>query len=293
MTGFGAGSATAGHARITAEVRSVNARTLDVRSRVPDALGTSALWAEQEVRKRLRRGRVEVSLVCEGEPEAALLDRGRAVAAMRALEGVAAELGVSERPPLSLLAAVPGLFVGGTIAGAKDAASRALDGALSEPRRRSGPGGRGHRRGDLARRADAVLALARQAGERAASLPAAARARLSDRLAKLPGVLVDPARLEAEIALLADRCEVSEELSRLTTHVAHFKALVTGSARSVAEGGAPSAEPEGRRLDFLLQEAMREATTLGVKAQDARVSADVVEVKVELERMREQVQNVE
>ncbi|MBK6516825.1 MAG: DUF1732 domain-containing protein [Polyangiaceae bacterium] len=292
MTGFGAGSATAGHARITAEVRSVNARTLDVRSRVPDALGTSALWAEQEVRKRLRRGRVEVSLVCEGEPEAALLDRGRAVAAMRALEGVAAELGVSERPPLSLLAAVPGLFVGGTIAGAKDAASRALDGALSEldaDRAREGAA----IAEELARRADAVLALARQAGERAASLPAAARARLSDRLAKLPGVLVDPARLEAEIALLADRCEVSEELSRLTTHVAHFKALVTGSARSVAEGGAPSAEPEGRRLDFLLQEAMREATTLGVKAQDARVSADVVEVKVELERMREQVQNVE
>ncbi|MBK8940098.1 MAG: DUF1732 domain-containing protein [Polyangiaceae bacterium] len=291
MTGFGAGSATAGHARITAEVRSVNARTLDVRSRVPDALGTSALWAEQEVRKRLRRGRVEVSLVCEGEPEAALLDRGRAVAAMRALEGVAAELGVSERPPLSLLAAVPGLFVGGTI-GAKDAASRALDGALSEldaDRAREGAA----IAEELARRADAVLALARQAGERAASLPAAARARLSDRLAKLPGVLVDPARLEAEIALLADRCEVSEELSRLTTHVAHFKALVTGSARSVAEGGAPSAEPEGRRLDFLLQEAMREATTLGVKAQDARVSADVVEVKVELERMREQVQNVE
>ena len=77
-------------------------------------------------------------------------------------------------------------------------------------------------------------------------------------------------------------------LSRLATHVAHMKALIGESQRAAA-----GAEPEGRRLDFLLQEALREATTLGVKAQDAEISADVVELKVELERMREQVQNIE
>jgi uncharacterized protein (TIGR00255 family) len=121
-------------------------------------------------------------------------------------------------------------------------------------------------------------------------LPAAARARLGDRLAKLPGVLVDPARLEAEIALLADRCEVSEELSRLTTHVAHFKALVTGSVAASPKAALP---PRSRKLDFLLQEMLREAHTVAAKAQDAKVSEQIVAFKVELERLREQVQNVE
>lgn len=94
---------------------------------------------------------------------------------------------------------------------------------------------------------------------------------------------VDSVRLETEVALLAERGDVTEEVTRLGSHLDQFAEVV----------GGETAEPVGRRLDFLLQEMLREANTLGAKAQDAGISQQVVAMKVELERLREQVQNVE
>ena len=111
-----------------------------------------------------------------------------------------------------------------------------------------------------------------------------AEARLRTRVARLTadvGVSLDPGRLETEIALLADRTDVTEELVRLDSHFAQLATLLD----------AP--EPAGRRLDFLLQEMAREANTVGAKSQDAELGHLVVELKSEVERMREQVQNVE
>ncbi|NUP06551.1 MAG: YicC family protein [Polyangiaceae bacterium] len=289
MTGFGAGSAPLGTSRVMVEVRSVNARSLDVRTKIPDLFADATLWVEQLVRSSLRRGRVEVAISFEAVGEGAFeLDRARAVAAMRAFADVGRELGLTEPPPLSLLATVPSLF-GGTQRSidARTAAKEALGIALADLDRDRAREGAAIA-AELVGRADAVLVALGRAASRAGALPQALRARLHDRLSRLALSGLDPARLEAEVAILADRADVAEELSRLSTHITHFRTIA-----SSLRGSAASSEPEGRRLDFLLQEALREATTLSVKAQDADVSKDVVEMKVELERMREQVQNVE
>jgi len=108
------------------------------------------------------------------------------------------------------------------------------------------------------------------------------RARLSERVTELArGVSVDPARLAQEVALFADRTDVTEEVTRLRSHVAQARALLT------------SAEPAGRKLDFLVQEMHREANTMGSKSQSADIASLVVTLKAEIERMRGQVQNVE
>ena len=113
-----------------------------------------------------------------------------------------------------------------------------------------------------------------------------ARRRLRERLDRLLSgvdVTIDAARLEVEVALLAERSDVAEELTRIGSHIDQLAAALE------SQGG----EPAGRRMEFLLQEMLREANTLGAKAQDAMISQRVVAMKVELERLREQVQNVE
>lgn len=282
MTGFGRAHTTQDGVTAWAEARSVNSRTLDVRVRAPLALGDSLLWAEQLVRKQLRRGRVEVTLRADDARAAeGVLDRGRAKAALRAFQELARELGHDEPAPLSLLACVPGLFEpeaessGRLRAACERALSDALL-ALDQDREREGRA----LAADLAGRLAEVAALVRDIKQRAASLPELARERLTARLARL-GVEVEPARLVQEVALVADKSDVAEELSRLSTHVAHFEDLLSDE------------EAGGRKLEFMLQELSREATTLSAKAQDVSISVCVVNLKVELERMREQVQNVE
>jgi uncharacterized protein (TIGR00255 family) len=282
MTGFG----TSTHAGVVCEARSVNSRSLDVRLRAPLELGDASLWAEQLTKKRLRRGRVELSIRIEasGTP-APLFQRAKAVAALQAFADVARELGYPERPPLTVLASVPGLFDAGSDerAALRGSAEQALEAALDELDRDRAREGATLKEELLGRAASVQTTLAR-VSERAGVLPQQFRARLKARLAKQQAseqAQVDDARIEQEVALLADRCDVAEELSRLGSHTAHFCQLCS------------AAEVDGRRLDFLLQEMMREATTLAAKAQDAEVSRDVVDIKVDLDRMREQVQNVE
>jgi uncharacterized protein (TIGR00255 family) len=283
MTGFGTAVRSRGAGRVVVEVRSVNARTLDVRVRLPDALGDSSVWAEQVVRRRLRRGRVEVAIRTEGQAACGVeLDQERARTALEALGALAREQGL-EAPPLSLLSAVPGLFVPAQStlsqlrASAEEALAEALE-ALDTDRAREGAA----MAAELAGRAASVRGGLERARTISAGLPATFKKRLEERLARIE-LAVDPPRLETEVALLAERSDVAEEISRLGTHLAHFEDVLAGRAEAA----------EGRRLEFLLLEMLREASTMAAKAQDAGVSREVVGMKVELERMREQVQNVE
>jgi uncharacterized protein (TIGR00255 family) len=108
------------------------------------------------------------------------------------------------------------------------------------------------------------------------------RARLHERVTELSrGLAPDPVRLATEVALFADRTDVTEELTRLSSHVAQMRGLLA------------SGDPAGRKMDFLVQEMHREANTVGSKSQSAEAAAAVVSLKAEIERMREQVQNVE
>jgi uncharacterized protein (TIGR00255 family) len=286
MTGFGVGDAPTPAGRLVVEVRAVNHRFLDVRVRAPRELGDLVPFAEQLGRERLQRGRVEVAIRVEGSGSAGVtLDVERARAAYRALCALRDELAPGSEVPLSVLGAVPDLFAAASereIETMRDACRRAFEAAVGKLERMRNDEGR-VLADDLTQRLAAVRRCAEAIGARAPQIVEVYQKRLRTRLGRLvgEGAPLDPGRLEQEIALLADRSDVTEELTRLTSHCQQFETLVAGK------------EACGRRLDFLLQEMVREVNTVGSKAQDAEVAHLVVEAKSELERMREQVQNVE
>jgi uncharacterized protein (TIGR00255 family) len=287
MTGFGLGEVPLESGRLGVEIRGVNHRFLDVRVRVPRELGDLGGFVEQMARERLTRGRYEVAMRVEGMALGApVIDRDRARAAYRALCELRDELAPGSDVPLSLLGVIPELFVSSVdreIDRVRDAARAAFDAAVSSldaMRAREGAA----LREDLVKRLETIRRRARDVERRSPDVLDAHRKRLRDRAERLRAAVevdVDAARLEQEIAMFAERCDICEELTRLESHCAQFAALLA------------SEEPVGRRLDFLLQEMAREANTVGAKSPDAQIAHAVVEVKAEIERMREQVQNVE
>ncbi|WP_437593993.1 YicC/YloC family endoribonuclease [Sorangium sp. So ce1000] len=289
MTGFGLGDASLTDGRVVAEIRSVNQRFLDVRARLPRELVDLTMFAEQVARERLRRGRIEIIVRTEGAVLApSTLDKSKARAAFRALAELRDELAPGADVPLSLLCVVPDLFApaGGheiavVRAALKLAIERAID-AMEGMCLREGEALASDMRGRVA----TLRTLASEVVARADDAREALRRRLRERVERLlQGVEAgfEATRIEAEVMLLAERSDITEEVTRLRSHLDQF-----GGALS-----APSGDPCGRRLDFLLQEMVREANTLGSKAQDAAISHHVVAMKVELERLREQVQNIE
>lgn len=286
MTGFGVGESATPAGRLVVEIRAVNHRFLDVRVRAPRDLVELVPFAEQLARERLVRGRIEIGVRLEGGTGAAVtLDAERARAAYQALCTLRDELAPGSEVPLSLLSMVPDLFVSSSEQqrDAMRAACRAcFDQALSAldgMRREEG----GVLAEDLRTRLGAVRRGADAIATRVPVIVEGYQKRLKGRVARLlgEGAQLDPGRLEQETALLADRADVSEELTRLSSHCTQYESLLDGG------------DAVGRRLDFLLQEMVREVNTIGSKAQDAEVAHLVVDVKSELERMREQVQNVE
>jgi len=287
MTGFGLGDVPIGGGKLGVEIRGVNHRFLDVRVRLPRELADLSGFVEQVARERLVRGRYEVALRVEGTLLGApVLDRERARAAFLALSELRDELAPGSDVPLSLLSVIPDLFVSSVQRDAdivRDAARAAFEAAvvaLDAMRQHEGES----LRQDLSRRLASVRMLARGIESRAPAVLDAHRRRLRERAERLrisAEIDVDASRLEQELAIFADRCDITEELTRLESHCAQV-AVLLGSSEAV-----------GRRLDFLLQEMAREANTLGAKSPDAAISHAVVEVKAEIERMREQVQNVE
>jgi uncharacterized protein (TIGR00255 family) len=288
MTGFGAGeaplTAEGPSGKLSIEIRSVNHRYLDVRVKAPSQLPDLASTLEVIARERLSRGRFDVTIRVEGAALGALtLDRVRARSVIAALRSLRDELAPDAEVPLSVLAAVPDLFVP-SIEEHADAVREALVEAalqsLDEMRVREGDA----LAADLGARLGRVRELALSIGERSPLLVEQHRKRLKDRAERLRAasdIDLDAGRLEQEVVLFADRIDVSEEVTRLESHVAHFETLLR------------TADTVGRKLDFLLQEMAREANTVGSKSQDVPIAHAVVELKAEIERMREQAQNVE
>ena len=296
MTGFGVGEAplpgsnsdaTTTCGKLSVEIRAVNHRYLDVRVRAPNQLPDLGTVVETIARERLTRGRFDVTVRLEGAALGAVtVHKERARSVFAALVALRDELAPGMDVPLSMLSAVPDLFVP-SIEQAGDAVraavSIAFDNALAsldEMRLHEGLA----LGDDIVRRLVTVRKLAHSIGERAPHVVELYEKKLKERAEKLrlaTDVAVDPGRLEQEIALYADRVDICEELTRLESHTSHFETLLASS------------EGVGRRLDFLLQEMAREANTVGAKSQDAEIAHAVIELKAEIERMREQVQNVE
>jgi len=287
MTVFGRASADHEGARLAVTVQTVNHRNLDLVIRLPEALRS----AEPEVREllsgRISRGRCEIQIVVS-EADSSRRPRLDPIAVRAWLEAARplVDAGLVEpRITLGDLARAGGALFGSpepedpveVLPAVLDLVSQALGQALQA---REFEGERlarvlADRLGELERGVDALEARRGEAVERAAT---ALRARVAE-LAGASGV--SPERLAQEVAILADRVDVREELDRLRAHVEQFREL------------AGAAEPLGRRLDFLVQEMLRELNTLGAKCRDVEMTRHALEAKVVCEQLREQIQNVE
>ncbi|MEB2312945.1 MAG: YicC family protein [Sorangiineae bacterium] len=287
MTGFGAGAAELGSGRLSLEVRSLNHRYLDVRVRMPPELSDHAALVEQLARARLSRGRYDIGVRLDGAAlSAAELDVARARSAYHELARLRDELAPGTPLPVTVLSSLPDLYRPRSPldqAGAERALGLALDRALSTLDSMRVAEGAALAR-ELEERLVALRELRARLQGGTRGLAEAALGRLRERLERLLAdrtLELERGRLEVELALLADRSDVTEELVRLGSHFEQLASLI-GSDAAV-----------GRQLDFLLQEVARETNTIGAKSQDAALAHLVVEMKAEIERMREQVQNVE
>jgi uncharacterized protein (TIGR00255 family) len=287
MTGFGAGHGAAGGEALDVEVRSVNHKFCEVKVRLPRELSALEPDALKLVKERLARGGIDVSIRRAGAASglAPRVDHALAEAYARAFEELRARLGLPGGATLADVVAAdgvlrldePALDLDAARASLRAALAVALD-ALVTMRAREGEA-LAH---DLAGRLDGVETLVARVATLVPQTVEHHRARLAERIQELTrGIPLDPARLAQEVALFADRTDVTEEVTRLRSHLAQARALLRG------------AEPAGRKLDFLVQEMHREVNTIGSKSQSAEIAAIVVTAKAEVERMREQVQNVE
>ena len=292
MTGAGTRVVETPAGRFEAEARSVNHRFLKVSIHLSPALQSLEPAVEEWVRGKVERGHVTVARRLLRSPKAAAAafqgSAEAAEAAAKRLRAVAKRCGLSPSDvTLHDVLAVPGVAgeagADGLTAATEKAALKALDGALDAlvaSREREGVHLARECRGILARIAEASRRLAL----RAPDVPKAYRDRLAARIATLladSGVAPDPALLAREVAAFADKCDVAEELARLAAHLAHAEQIF-------AAGGSV-----GRKLDFLVQEMHREANTVGSKSPDAEMTGTVIELKADVERLREQVQNFE
>ncbi len=291
MTGFGAAARSAQDTNARVEIRSVNHRHLQVKTRLPQAFSQLEPQIEAAVRARLTRGSVVVSVDLDrGARGAARIDAAALASWRDAVARAADDAGLKAEIPLSTLLGLPGVIASTEHVEDVEATQAlilsVLDAAIGEMeamRAREGAA----LDADLRRNAQAIAAITAKIAERMPAAVIEHHAALRKRLADLlegntrGPRLPNEADLAREIALLADRMDVSEELTRLASHLQQLETLLGGDG------------PVGRPLDFLVQELFREANTIGSKCSDAAAAHLVVEMKTLLERLREQVQNVE
>ncbi|BCD85767.1 hypothetical protein PSm6_21740 [Pseudomonas solani] len=283
MTAFARVEQAGTHGTLSWELRSVNHRYLEPHLRLPESFRDLEGAVREALRQGLSRGKVECTLrfAEENAGKSLQVDRERAAQLVEAAEAVAAL--VKQPAPLNPLEilAWPGVLVADAAdpqalnAAALEIFAKALD-ELRNGRAREGA--------DLARllneRLDGILEEVEALRKLVPQMLTTQRQKILDRFGEMKAEL-DPQRLEQELVLLAQKSDVAEELDRLSTHVSEVR-------RVLKAGGAA-----GRRLDFLMQELNREANTLGSKAFDSRSTQAAVNLKVLIEQMREQVQNIE
>lgn len=288
MTGFGAAQAASGGLTCTVEIGTVNRKQLDIRITLPRGLGGLESRIQEEVRRGVSRGQASVQIAVGLGASAKRMegvDLALAEVYVRDLRLAAERLGLKDDLSASTLLGLPGV-VRPVVEMAPDAATlwpvlrralRAALTALTAMRRAEGL----KLEVELRKRLKGLRTLNARIRKLAPLFPNQYREQLRQRLGEALGTPIRDEHLLREVAILAERCDVTEEMVRLDSHFGQFDTLLD------------SAQPVGRALDFLCQEMLREINTTGSKCGDARVSADVVRFKAELEIVREQVQNVE
>lgn len=284
MTGFAAATANLDSGTLSLELRGVNSRFLDLSFRLGDDFRTLEPAIRERINEQVRRGKLECRLYhsareggqLPGAPNAAVLEQLAALAAqVRAQLPDARPMGVAE------ILRWPGILGDNTVdpAQLQAVAMGLIDGVIAEFNRSRAQEG-AKLAAIIRQRVDALRALVADLRPRTPEIVAAFRARITKRVEEiLQGA--EPERIHQEVALFAQKIDVDEELDRLSTHLDEVE-------RVLKQGGSA-----GKRLDFLMQELNREANTLGSKAAVMELSQASVEMKVLIEQMREQVQNIE
>ena len=286
MTGYGAGTAETADYRVVVEMKAVNQRFLEIAPHMPRAFGAWEGDLRELIRTRVARGKLDVYVSFEDRSEkryAVHVNEELARAYYAALGRVARAVDAPLSDGVRMTAAYEGVITiseDADLSGARtvflDAAARALD-ALDVMRLAEGA----HIVRDFEKRLARLEAQREEVKRYAPQIVADYRAHLTEVLAEFRTVTPDETRIMQEAALYADRVNVTEELVRLASHFAQFRTILAEE------------EPVGRRLDFLLQEINRETNTIGSKVNSAAIQQVVVAMKNEVEKLREQVQNLE
>jgi uncharacterized protein (TIGR00255 family) len=289
MTGFGRGATTGENFSVAVDLKTVNNRFLDVHLRLGAELSSLEAIVKRRIASRLSRGRVDANISFERTGEVAYeLNRPLIAGFISALRSMQQEFEITGEPDINVLARLPGAMqpvrdgIGEEmLAGVERAIDEALN-ELEQMRLREGEALAAEMRSrldEIARHVPVIEAAA-------SGLVEAYRTRLQKRIAELvtrngQGVELDPGRLAQEVAYLADRSDISEEIARLKSHLTQFRETIDGEGET------------GKRLDFLLQELNREANTVLSKSTEMVIKESALAIKAEVEKLREQVQNVE
>jgi uncharacterized protein (TIGR00255 family) len=287
MTGFGQGSSEGDNFRVRADIRSVNNRFLDLHVRLPQELSSLEMTLKKQIQGAIHRGRVDLTVSVEQTRQAAFeINRPLVEGYLAALAQLKSEFSLEGDPSIELVVKLPGALqisqdsatldealVGGTV----EAVSRAIV-TLTEMRLLEGQS----LALELNTRLDLIEAQLPAIEKEASNLPTVYREKLLRRLQDMiSGGQVDETRMAQEAVMLADRSDISEEIARLKSHISQLRDLLKAE------------EEVGKRMDFILQEMNREANTILSKSSDLAISDAAIVIKTEVEKLREQAQNVE
>jgi len=289
MTAYGRGEYSQGASAFTVELKSLNNRFRDIVLRMPRTLQALEDEIRSQISSRVRRGRVEVSIQMEtnsGEGEYQLeLNTPLARSYFRIFRELSEEFGLDERVSPEALCQMRDIIIFKTSdveiddvrPGLQEVLGLAME-SLDKMRIAEGKA----IEEDLLKRLKIIEKYLYDIEENAPRIVDEYKRRLTDKIRKISGEMVlDESRVIQEVAIFADRCDITEEIVRFRSHLKQFRGYMSKD------------DSIGRRLDFLIQEIGREVNTIGSKATDSSISPKVVEIKAELEKLREQVQNVE
>ncbi|NLB42418.1 MAG: YicC family protein [Clostridiales bacterium] len=288
MTGFGRGKAKDDNRELTIELKTVNHRYLDISLRMPRLMNALEEEFRKKIRESLSRGRVEVSVSYKNTAENQItvaLNEPVADAYHNAFKELADKFGIDNKPDLSVLTGINDIFSISEPEEDEEALGNllfsALDDALKvvlDMREKEGE----FLTKDIFERCGIINRLVDSIEESSPTVVDEYRKKLEQRLKEiLNNTELEESRFQTEVAYFADRSNITEEIIRLRSHLSQLK-------QSIKKGGSI-----GRKLDFIVQEMNREANTIGSKSSDITITNDVVEIKSEIEKIREQVQNIE
>lgn len=290
MTGFGRGEYQDEKRNIIVEIKSVNHRYADVNVKMPRRYSFVEDKVKAKIKEEAKRGKLEVSIMVENLAESDLnikLNKDVAHQYLDSLTELKESFDVEGNVSLQYLASLPDVIKAIPDVEDEEEITKAILAAVSEAAKgleemRAVEGEKLAK--DLIAKGDTIKGLLDQIEKRAPEVPKAYAAKLKNRIEELlaGSVQVPEDRILLEAAIFADKCAIDEEITRLNSHIQQLKSIITEST-----------QPDGKKLDFLVQEMNREANTIGSKANDIQITNLMLQIKAEIEKVREQVQNIE